>query len=140
MYHACGNRGSVSTARSAWRSASSSSPHSQRAYARFVSALAACSESSSMRSASGLVVLLQFGVGDALVHPRLLFGQRVVLCEAGGALERLGRLLEAVDAHVREADVDEFVHVDVGGGDGALVQQVGEHVGVHRVDLSGVDP
>jgi 2'-5' RNA ligase len=88
--------------------------------------------------AHGVVPLLHLAVRDALVHPRLLF-EVVVLGEPGGALERVRGLLVAVDAEIREADLDEFVGVHLVVVDGALVEVVRDHAAVHGVDLVRVD-
>jgi hypothetical protein len=88
--------------------------------------------------ADGLVVLVQLRVGGALVHPGLLL-DAVVPRVAGGPLEGLGRLLEPVDLHVLDADVDQLVGVDLLVGQLAGVERVGDHPGVDRVDLVGVD-
>jgi len=92
--------------------------------------------------ADRLIVLFELGVGRALVHPRLLGLRRVLVGEAGGALERLRRLLEAVDPHVRQPHVDQPLDVDGVALDVALVHDVGEDAGVDGVDRVrvGVDP
>jgi len=82
-----------------------------------------------------LAVLFELAVGRALVDPRLLCIQRIFVGKSGRALEGFACLLEAVDPHIGESNVDQFFDVDLIRGNITLVKNISECVGVDRVDL-----